>query len=62
MRNFYAESFLFNSADMSDFLEDTNTSQQQVAQNSLNNPVINVTQRKNSDVGLIAGKCQLKKG
>jgi hypothetical protein len=42
---------------MSDFLEDNNSSQQQqVAQNSLNNPVISVTQRKNSDVGLIAGE------
>ena len=45
---------------MSDFLEDTNVTQHQsISQNSnLTNPAINVTQRKNSDVGLIAGeKC-----
>lgn len=41
---------------MCDLLEDNGS--QQVAlnsQGSLNNPVINVNQRKNSDVGLIAG-------
>lgn len=43
---------------MCDLLEDNNGSQQTVlnSQGSLSNPVISVTQRKNSDVGLIAGK------
>lgn len=43
---------------MSDFLEDTNVTQHQpVSQSSnLTNPAINITQRKNSDVGLIAGE------
>lgn len=43
---------------MCDLLEDNNGSQQQVlnTQQSLNNPTISVTQRKNSDVGLIPGE------
>lgn len=45
---------------MSDFLDESNNQQQQqqnaIAQNVLPNPVINVPQRKNSDVGLIAGE------
>lgn len=43
---------------MCDLLEDNNGSQQVGlnSQGSLTNPVINVNQRKNSDVGLIAGR------
>lgn len=43
---------------MSEFLEEGNNSQQQqsVSQNALPNPVINVPQRKNSDVNLSAGE------
>lgn len=43
---------------MCDLLEDNNGSQHGApnSQTNLTNPVINVNQRKNSDVGLIAGK------
>lgn len=45
---------------MCDLLEDNNGSQQVGlnSQGSLTNPVINVNQRKNSDVGLIAGRME----
>lgn len=48
---------------MCDFLEDNNGSQQTIlnSQGSLSNPIINVTQRKNSDVGLIAGKTNTRR-
>lgn len=43
---------------MCDLLEDNNSSQQAPlsSQGSLSNPTITLNQRKNSDVGLIAGK------
>lgn len=47
---------------MCDLLEDNNGSQQVSlnSQGSLNNPVVGMNQRKNSDVGLIAGKSKIK--
>lgn len=48
---------------MCDLLEDNNGPQHGApnSQANLTNPVINVNQRKNSDVGLIAGKTQPKR-